>query len=356
MKTAIVYDRINKFGGGEQVLLTLHEIFPKAILFTSVYSKKNAKWAEVFPEVKTSFLKHIPFAENHHEFFALLMPLAFESFNFNEYDLVITVTSEAAKGIITNPNTKHICYMLTPTRYLWSGYNEYFSNKILRILFLPLINYLKNWDKVAANRPDKIIAISGVVEKRIKRYYNLDSKIIFPPVEISHNQKKHDIKEKYYLIVGRLVKYKKIDLAIKAFNELGFPLVIVGTGREEKKLKRLAHDNIHFAGFVSHEELSKYYSNALALIFPQNEDFGITAVEAESFGVPVIAYKRGGALDTVIDNKTGIFFKEQTKASLVKAVVKFGKIKFNKKLIIENAQKFSKERFKKEFLELTQEL
>src|SRR5258708_4834311 len=238
MRVAIVYDRVNKWGGAERVLLSLHEIFPEAPLYTSVYSKEKAKWVAVFPFVKTSFLQKIPLAKNHHEFLSPLMPFAFESFDFSEYDLVISVTSEFAKGIITQSQTKHICYCLTPTRYLWSGYEEYFGNTLSRKSANFLINYLRRYDVVAAQRPDLMIAISTEVQDRIKKYYGRDSKIIFPPVDIFQISKK--TLNEYYLVVSRLVKYKKVDLAIRAFNELGLPLIIVGAGSEEKKLKRLA--------------------------------------------------------------------------------------------------------------------
>src|SRR3990167_10742564 len=180
MKVAVVYDRVNKWGGAERVLLALHEMFPDAPLYTSVYDERNAPWAKVFPRVYTSFLQKFPFAKSNHEFLALLMPLAFELFNFDEYDLVISVTSEAAKGIITKPETLHICYMLTPTRYLWSHYDLYFKNPILRFISKPAVNYLRNWDKIAAQRPDKIIAISTEVQRRIKKYYGRESDIVFP--------------------------------------------------------------------------------------------------------------------------------------------------------------------------------
>ncbi|MEK7100227.1 MAG: glycosyltransferase [Patescibacteria group bacterium] len=352
-KIAIVYDRVNKFGGAERVLLTLHEMFPDAPLYTSVVDEKNAPWADVFPKIHTSFLQNIPFAKNNHELFGWLMPLAFESFDFGtassgkNYDLVISVTSEAAKGIITGTNTLHICYILTPTRYLWSGYEEYFKNSVLKLLSKPVINYLRWWDKVAATRPDKIIAISTEVQKRIKKYYNRDPEIIFPPVETlnSHRNELHDA---YYLYVGRLVKYKKIDLLIDTFNELGLPLVIVGVGSEAFSLKHKAKSNIKFLGQISDEELSKVYMKAKAFIMPQDEDFGITSVEAQSFGIPVIAFKSGGALDTVVNGKTGIFFDRQNKESLKQAIAKFDTIRFNDGYLVTNAKRFSKERFKRQ--------
>lgn len=368
MKVAIVYDRVNKFGGAERVLLALHEIFPNAPLYTSVYSKENAKWAEVFPSVRTSFLQRIPYAKNNHEFLAPLMPFAFRSFNFDKYDLVISVTSEFAKNIRVE-NGKHICYCLTPTRYLWSHSGEYL-NFHLSIFTNPLIYFLKKIDKKVSKNPDIMIAISTEVQRRIKKYYERESVIIFPPVgdfqilkTLSLGPRKgvasHSFLKNlkgYYLLVSRLVKYKKVDLAIKAFNRLGSDLVIVGTGREENKLKKLANKNIHFAGFVNEMDLVRYYKNAKAFIFPQEEDFGITAVEAQSFGVPVIAYKAGGAKDTVIDGKTGILFEEQTVEDLKKTVRKLDTIEFDTKVLSENAGRFSKKKFQKDFLQVVKTL
>ena len=347
MKVAIVYDRVNKWGGAERVLLALHEIFPEAPLYTSVYDSKGAPWAKVFPRVVTSFLQKFPLAKSNHEFFPLLMPLAFESFDFSDFDLVLSVTSEAAKGIRTKPGTMHICYLLTPTRYLWSHSGEYFGRN--ESLVKPVIDYLKKWDKAASRRPDKIIAISGEVKNRIKKYYGRESEIIFPPTEIRKAERRKS--GRYYLIVSRLVKYKKVDLAIETFNKLKLPLIIVGIGKEEKRLKRKAKSNIKFAGMVSEKDLVNYYLGAKALIMPQEEDFGIVSVEAQSFGIPVIAYKKGGAIDTVIPGKTGVFFERQTPESLADAINRFEKMQFVVDNLFTNSQKFSKEVFKKRILD-----
>jgi glycosyltransferase involved in cell wall biosynthesis len=353
-KVAIVYDRVNKWGGAERVLLALHGLYPKAPLYTSVYDSQKASWAKVFPKVVTSFLQKVPFAKSNHEFLAPFMPLAFRSFDFSKYDLVISVTSEAAKGIRTKGKTKHVCYCLTPTRYLWSGYNDYFKGATFKGFSKPVVEALKIWDKKVAQKPDAFIAISTEVKNRIKKYYGRDSKIIFPPVEIKHQPLiiKNQKDKKYYLLVSRLdFGYKKVDLAIKAFNKLKLPLVIVGTGREEKKLKKMADRNIFFAGKVSEKELADFYLGAKALILPQQEDFGIVAVEAQCRGVPVIAFGKGGACDTVVNKKTGILFNSQTVKSLQDAVFLFEKKKFDSKLIKANSKRFSKERFKKEFVD-----
>src|SRR3989344_2621203 len=246
MKVALVYDRVNKWGGAERVLLALHKIFPDAPLYTSVYDNDKAPWAKVF-KIKTSFLQNFPFASQNHEFYAPLMPLVFESFGFDEYDLVISVTSEAAKGVLTKPKTKHVCLCLTPTRYLWSGYNNYFIDPIFKLISKPFVWYLRWWDRVAAKRPDIYIAISQEVRSRIKRYYQRESVVVYPPVELSNKAKrtKHITPNtKYFLVVSRLVPYKRIDVAIDACNALSYPLVIVGEGSEKKRLKELAGSTI----------------------------------------------------------------------------------------------------------------
>lgn len=352
-RVAIVYDRVNKWGGAERMLLALNEMFPEAPLYTSVYNPETAPWAKVFPKVIPSFLDRLPMANSNHEFLAPFMPLAFESFDLSDYDLVISVTSESAKGIITFPDTLHICYCLTPTRYLWSGYETYFNTSFKKTISKPIVNYLRNWDKVAAGRPDHLIAISSEVQSRIKEYYSLDSKIIFPPVSIFSNKsfKTHILNTtSYFLLVSRLVKYKRVDLAIKCFNQLNKKLVIVGKGRQERYLKSIASDNIVFINEVSEDKLFEFYKNAKALIVPQVEDFGLATAEAQSIGTPVIAYKKGGSLDIVENKKTGLFFECQTAESLAQAVDKFEKMQFDKKYIINRMKRFSKVRFQKDLL------
>src|SRR3989304_6548899 len=243
MKTALVYDRVNKWGGAERVLLALHEIFSDAPLYTAVYSPAKAKWARVFPKVIPSFLQKIPLTKDRHEYLGTLMPVAFESFDFTGFDLVISVTSEAAKGIVTRPPTRHICYCLTPTRYLWSAYKTYFpKGSLLRTVSGPAVRYLKKWAVIAAQRPDIMVAISSAVQKRIKRYYQRDSIVLHPPVDISFIQKSSpntsilysnevESRSPFFLVVARLVPYKRVDLAVAAFNKLGLPLVVVGKGR-----------------------------------------------------------------------------------------------------------------------------
>lgn len=349
MKVAIVYDRINKWGGAERVILALSKIFPSADFYTSVYNEVKAPWAKNL-NVRTSFLQKFPFASSLHEYYATLMPLAFESLDLSNYDLVISVTSEFAKGIITKPESRHICYMLTPTRYLWSGFDIYFKNTFLKFISKPIVSYLKSWDKIAAYRPDEIIAISREVKQRIKKYYKMDSKIIFPPIQIA------DLKPfkrgEYFLVVARLVPYKRVELAVDAFNDLGIHLKIVGSGSQENSLKKRASGNIEFIKNLTDDKLFEYYRNCKALIFPGIEDFGLVMAEAQSFGKPVIAFKGGGALDIVKEGVTGEFFDEQNKESLKRVVEKFDPKLYNDKLCRKNATRFAFENFKKEFLSL----
>ncbi len=373
MKVALVYDRINKWGGAERVLLTLHELFPEAPLYTAVADLKKAPWAKVFPKIYTSFLQNIPFFKSCHELVGWLTPLAFETFDFSGYDLVISVTSEAAKGIITHPPTKHVCYCLTPTRYLWSGREFYGRNPqkplnlipFYSLVSKPFLHYARLWDTIASARPDVMIAISQAVQKRIKKYYCRDSKVVFPPLntnlfKTAEKNRSSNLtskaKKDYFLVVSRLVPYKRVDLAVKAFNKLGYPLIIVGAGSQEAVLKHMAKSNIKFLGFVSDEKLASVYKNARALIYPQVEDFGLTSVEAQAMGAPVIAYNKGGALDTVIDKVTGVFFDKHTADSLVDAVKRFDRMEFTTLNLINNAERFSKEIFKKNFRKVLEEI
>lgn len=351
MKVAIVYDRVNKWGGAERVLLALHELFPKAPLYTSLYVPETSSWAGVFPGVIPSFLDKVKIMCTRHEHIPYLMPVAFESFDFSEYDIVISVTSEAAKGIITGPNTLHVCYCLTPTRYLWSGYDEYFKNALFRLLTRPVVSYLRKWDKIASSRPDVIIAISKTVAERIKEFYQRRSDVVYPPVDLEKfNVTSGDNRQSFYLLVSRFTPYKKVDIAIKAFNELGLPLLVVGKGSEGKRLVKMAKGNITFLGNLTDEKLLHYYRKCKALVFPQEEDFGLTAVEAQACGAPVIAYKKGGATETVIDGETGIFFKEQSVDSLKEAITKFEQMKFDQREISKNMRRFSKKYFQDSFL------
>ena len=353
MKIALVYDRVNKFGGAERVLQSLHQVFPQAPLYTAVYNPKTAPWANIF-SIKPSFLNKFPLAKTHHELYPLLTTIAFESFDLNAFDVVISVTSAEAKSIITHPKTLHLCYCLTPTRYLWSHQQHYQKkpglglwSKLSKLVFSFTKPYLQKLDLVTSHRPDKFIAISKEVKNRIKKYYHRDSKVIYPPVNTTQFQYKKP--EDYYLLVSRLTSYKRVDLAIRTFNQLGEKLVIIGSGREMKNLKKLAKLNITFLGSVSDSKLKNYYSRCRALIMPQEEDFGLVSLEAQSSGKPVIAYGSGGAKDTIIEEKTGLLFKEPTVDSLMTAVKQFTSLNWNHKLIQAHAKEFDIKIFRNKF-------
>lgn len=358
LKIALVYDRINKWGGAERILLLLHEMFPKATVYTSVYDSISAPWAKDL-KVRTSFLERIPFARRHHEFFALFMPFAFEQFDFSGYDYVITLTSEGAKGIVTDSKTKHICICLTPTRYLWSGYDLYFPSKLSKFLTYPLVWYLRSWDYQAAQRPDVLISISETVKQRVKDYYNRESELIYPPLFLNNESRiknqgrrtkdQRPVDKDYYLVVSRLSRFtphKRLELAIQAANKLKLPLKVVGEG-DTQYFKGLAGDTVEIVGKVIDDELSNYYAHCKALIFPGIEDFGLVMVEAQSYGKPVIAYRAGGAVEIVIEGKTGEFFDSPTVISLAKTLKKFHKKRYNTNECKKNVHRFSKSVFVK---------
>lgn len=351
MKVALVYDRVNKIGGAERVLVALHELFPDAPLYTAVYDPNGAPWARVF-RVVPSFMNRIPFARTHHEYFPWLTPLAFQTFDFSEFDVVISVTSAEAKNIRTKKPTMHICYCLTPTRYLWSGFSTYVRDHAMLSfflrLFVPLLRYL---DLRAATRPDFYLAISNHVRQRIKKYYNRDvDRIIYPPVETAKFvAKKSKNTEPYYLFVSRLVAYKHADIVIEACNKLHLPLVVIGKGHEYKKLKKIASPSIQFVTrYLTDSELLTYYQHCRAFLFAGDEDFGIVAAEAQSAGIPVIAYRESGVAEIVVDGTTGVLFDEQTPDGLIAAIKKFETLHIKADLCRRQAEKFSTKRFKEE--------
>lgn len=369
IKVALVYDRVNKWGGAERVLLALHQIFPDAPLYTSVYHPKKAPWAKVF-RIKTSFLQHIVLARSYHQFFAPLMPFAFGSLRFDGYDVVISVTSEAAKGIRVKSGTKHICLCLTPTRYLWSGYEEYFPNIFIRQLTKPLITFFRFVDKKTAQKPHYILAISKEVKRRIKKYYDRESEILYPPLTLHYPKRGEDSYAKnrkkqyplakhdkfghgYFLMVSRLSRftsYKRVDLAIQAATELGLPLVVIGQGNQQY-FKKYAGPTIQFVENVSDKKLQEYYQGAKALIFPAKEDFGLVMVEAQAAGKPVIAYHAGGALEIVQKGVTGEFFYTQSVTALIHVLKSFDESRYNSQSCKENAKRFSFSYFEKSLKE-----
>ncbi len=349
MKIALVHDYLVQNGGAEKVLEAFSEIFPQAPIYTLVYSKKLMHGSFAGKIIKTSFLQKMPFAVIRHRIFPQFMPFAIEQFDFSDYDLVISDSSSFAKGIITGPETLHICYMHTPMRFAWDDcqkYNQdFYFPKIVKKLVPLAMNYIRMWDRASADRPDKIIANSNFVARRIKKYYRRNSLVINPPVDVNQFQI-NKRKKNFFVVAGRLMAYKRFDIVIEAFNQLGLPLKIIGRGPEMKRLKKLAKANIEFLGRVSDKDLAKYFSQCQAFIFPQEEDFGIMAIEVMASGTPLIAYRGGDIPEHMVDNKTGIFFEHQIAEDIVQAVKGFKNSDYDPNYIKNHVAKFDKKIFK----------
>jgi glycosyltransferase involved in cell wall biosynthesis len=354
MRIALVHEWLTNMAGSERVILALHDLYPDAPIFTSVYVP------EEFPEladadVRTSFLQKVPGAKTKHQAFSLFRTVAFERFDLSEYDVVISSCHAEAKGIITRPETLHICYCYTPVRYYWSGYHHYLENPrfgmfnpIVKLVMPYMTNYLRLWDRCAADRVDRFVAISDHVAQRIRKYYRREADVIFPPVTTSW-LKKSDISGDYFLLVGRIIPYKRADIVVEAFNQLGLSLKIAGAGPDLESLRKASAPNIEFLGRVSDSELRELYEGCKALIFPQEEDFGIVPLEAMAAGKPVIAYRAGGALETIVEGETGVFFDHQNVESLLQAVSEFDAVRFKPEKCREQALKFDVEVFKGKF-------
>lgn len=367
MKIALVHDYLNQYGGAERVLEVLCEIFPEAPIYTLLYDEQATGGVFKGREIYTSFLQKTPFARKHHRIFPLLMPLAVEQFDFSYYDFVFSISASFTKGIITKPRTKHINYCLTPTRFLWDDSHRYIDEFRylwpIRKLVPFFITYLRLWDKEAAMRVDQFVGISNFVKTRIKKYYNRSADVIYPPVETQRFYISDDVDD-YFLMVGRLVPYKRFDLAVKVFSAIGKSLKIIGDGPERKRLEKMARStssgqagqNIEFLGLVSDYKMPEIYSRAQAVIFPQEEDFGIVPLESMASGRPAIAYRGGGALETILEGKTGIFFDDQTEIALAQAIGQYYQTPWNPVAIRTHALKFDKEIFKAKIVDLLSRL
>ncbi len=367
LKVALVYDRVNTpYGGAENVLLALHEVFPNAPLYTSVYNPSTAKWAKVF-QVRTTFLQRFPLARKMHRLWVALMPLAFESLDLSEFDIVISVTSAEAKGILTKPNQLHLCYLLTPTRYLWSHGKEYQQHWLTGPVRTFIFDYLRWWDQIAALRPDALIPISCVVASRCREYYFREPEaVIYPAVgrveketseQPSSSALPKDIQQyihQYYLVVARLVPYKRIDLAIQACQRTGKPLVIIGDGPDLSRLKSLAETRnanakIFFLQAVHPQQLPAYYSYCRAFLAPAEEDFGMTVIEAQQHGKPVIVFAKSGGAEVVQEGKTGVHFFDQTVEDLSEAIHIVESHDWDEKEIRQDVTQLSQENFRQQF-------
>ncbi|MDD4851269.1 MAG: glycosyltransferase [Gemmiger sp.] len=322
-KVAIIHDWLVAYAGADRVLDRMVRIFPGAVVYTLVYDKANMPAWFAGYDIRTTYIQKLPFATKIYKALLPFMPAAFEALDLSEYDMVISSCSSCSKGVITRPDAVHICYCNTPIRYAWDFYYTYRDNAswLAQRIMPHQMHKLRQWDKCAADRVDYFIANSHFIAKRIKKYYRRDSDVIYPCVHI--NPQPLLPKEDFYLVVGRFTWYKRMDLAVAACTQLGRRLVVVGTGGEEKRLRALAGPTIEFKGTLSDEEIQSYYLRAKAFLFPGEEDFGITPVEAQSAGTPVLAYGRGGACETVADGKTGLLFHAQTVEALVTCIEQF---------------------------------
>ncbi len=353
MKIALVHDHLAQDGGAEKVLSAFSELYPQAPIYTLLCEKKQVDKYFADRRIETSIIQRLPGGVKHYKWYMPFMPMAVEFFDLRHYDVVLSDVSAFAKGVITSPHTLHISYCHTPTRYLWDYTHQYINelkyNKFIKKVISLVLNYIRIWDKAAADRVDVFIANSRCVQARIKKYYRRSSVVIYPPVDVDKGYISDKI-EDYFLIGGRLAPYKRFDIAIKAFKQLNLKLKIFGDGVDAKRLRQLAGNspNIEFLGRVDDKTKFDLYAHCQAFINPQEEDFGITAVEAMACGRPVIAYRRGGATETVKEGVTGLFFDFQNSAALAQAVKNFQvqAKKFNPETIKAHSQQFSRQRFK----------
>ena len=358
MKVALVHDWLVNYGGAEDVVSAILEIYPEADIYTLVYDKKKMKGRFEGHKIFTSRLQKIPFATKIYTKLLKFMPGAFEAFDLSGYDLVICSSSSCAKGVITSPLTAHVAYVHTPMRYAWDLFFDYQkrSGRLTRFFMDKWMPGIRLWDYVSSQRIDKIVSNSNYIARRVKKFWNRDAQTIYPPVNTDYFAPSDaGTREDFYVFFSRLVPYKRADIAIDACAALGKKLVVIGGGSEAQKLKELSKDkkNITFTGRISDEKVKEYLQKCKALIFCAEEDFGIIPVQAQACGTPVIAFGKGGATETVVENKTGVFFAEQTSESCAAAIQDFEKLeaagKFDAKKIAAHAKTFSRDRFIKEF-------
>lgn len=353
-KIAIIHDYLLCFGGAERVLRALHGMFPNAPIYVIAYDKKITRKYFFNADIRPSFIQNIPFFKKRPKYFLPFLPIAVESFDLSEYDLVISSSSAFAKGVITKPKTKHICYCHTPMRFAWDYYHAYGKTRPvfsgIRGFFTKIfLHHIRIWDRHCEARVDYFIANSNFTKERIGKFYRRDAEVIYPPVSVAVSKSGiSPSREEYFLIVSQLRRYKRIDIAVEAFNKLELPLIIIGDGDDRRRLQKMAKPNIKFLGWLEDEEVTEYYSGCKALIFPGEEDFGITAVEAMSFGKPVLALRKGGVRETVIEGVTGEFFDNLDPAILADGVrrVLENYDNYDCDIIKRRAEEFSEKKFR----------
>ncbi len=354
LKVAIVCDWLVGIGGAERVVLELHRLYPKAPIYTSQYDREDIDWFDD-ADIRTTWLQHLP--KSLKKFLPIFRAWTFSRLDLSNYDLVISSSGAEAKGVHTGKKTIHINYCHSPTHYYWIRPDEYLKNPgfplgvnwLAKIGLKILIEPLKRWDKIASKRPTYMIANSTHTQNMIKKYYRRDSTVIFPPVDYDRFKIKNNDPRHGLIIAGRQTPYKRFDLAITACNNLKIPLIVIGNGPDHKRLEKIAKRNITFLTNVNDNEIIKHFQSSLGFIMPNMDDFGIVAVEALSAGTPVIAYKKGGALDYINDGKNGLFFKKQTVENLTEAIETLLKKNFNYEQISANAEIYSANNFKKNF-------
>src|SRR5574337_504411 len=367
LRVALIHDWLITLGGADRVLLALHDVFPQAPVFVALHALGRLPESFRRLDVRGTWLQRLPGATRRHRWLVPLMPFAFAHLNLHGYNVIVSSSHACAKGVIVPHGAIHVCYCHTPMRYAWDLPQEYLAATpaIVRPATRAALAWLRQWDRATAQRVDYFIANSHFVAGRIRQHYGREATVIYPPVDTefftpaegvalphvpssAHTPRKEPDERGFHLVVSRLVGYKRVRVAVEAFNELGRPLVVVGDGPERTRLKAVARGNVRVVGEVSDAVLRGYYRQCRALVFPGEEDFGMVPVEAQACGRPVIAYGRGGALESVADGVTGIFFEEQTPEALAAAVRKADDVRWDGATIRRHAQRFSHQRFVKE--------
>ncbi len=349
MNLALIHDWLNQLGGAEDVLEALVGLYPDAPLYTSLYDRARmpAHWREW--DIRTSFIDRLPLAHRKQQLYFPLYPFAFEQFDLRSYDVVLSNKSGFCHGVVTGPETMHVCYCLTPTRYVWR-YHQYAEQedlgRLTRAGLAPFLTFLRQYDRLAADRVDHFIAISDEVRRRIAKVYRREATIIYPPVDVGRFAPSNRVDD-YYLFVGRLVPYRRLDVLIEAFNKMGRPLKIAGSGRDRERLEALAGPTVEFLGFVPDADLPDLLARCRAFVWPGEEDFGISPLQANAAGRPVIAYAAGGAKETVVPGVTGALFAQQSVAAIIETVESFDPLSVSPAAIRRHAEQYDIALFKR---------